>query len=241
MSLNTPINLFKTLSAIHLGLSLLSILLFFVSLAYVQQNEKHVKMAKAYMITLMTAIAFGFLMAILSLTDPDFLYLGSNQSAQFLKSFRSIEITHFGYIVSIQRGLIVLIMAVQILFLQNVFSTKLKKILWFLLCSLLATTLYYYKNVLQFNLWPYHISTLALITSWLVISVIIRNIERSLKHATLAVFSFLIFLETGILGGVGHYLTALQTNHIYLYSLYRFIPLILTILFLKYRQRLHKN
>lgn len=241
MAPNPYLNLFKNLSAIHLGLSLFTIILFFASLAHVRKNEKHVKIAKMYIFMLVAAIALGFAMAILSITDNNYLNLGSNQSALFLKSFRSVEITHFGYIVSIQRGLIVLIVVAQILFLQNVFSTKTKNWLKLSLWGLLVLTFYYYKNVLQLNLWPYHISTLALFTSWLVITLLTKNIKQPLKHATLAIFSFLVFLETGILGGVGHLLTELQTRHIYLYSFYRFIPLILTLAFLKYRQKIDKN
>lgn len=241
MAQNPYLNLFKNLSAIHLGLSMVAILLFFASLAYVRQNKKHIKIAQVYMLTMTLAIVSGFSMAILSLTDNNFLYLGSNQSAQYLKAFRSLEITHFGYIISIQRGLIVLLVMTQILFLQNVFTSKIKNRLYLVLGSLLTFSFYYYKNVLQFNLWPYHVSTIALFASWIAVSLLIRKIERSKQHATLAMFSFLIFLETGILGGVGHLLTWLQTNNIFLYSFYRFIPLLITVMFLKYRQRINRT
>lgn len=233
------VDFYKNLMRVHLSFSMASILFFFFALTLVKNNKLHVRFATAYIFFLILATLSGFLIAGLSLSDTNFLHLGNNNASQFLSAFRSLDITHFGYIVSVQRGLIVLLMCTHVLQLQNVISSAAFKNLRMVLGLFFLLTFYFYKNIWLYGLWPYHVSNLVLLASVACLYFTALRLEKSMQHAAFAVFSFLIFIETGLLGGVGQLIPWLQTKNIMLFTIIRLMPLILTLIFIYFR--LHRK
>ena len=227
------ISLYRAITLSHFIFSLAALVLFLLTLIVVKRRPLHTRLAKIYILTLTLATLVGFLLAGLSIANQTFL--GQNQSARFLKAFKSVDLANFGYIISVQRGLVVFLISAHILFLQNVILKKTLRLIHIVLIAATLFTFIFYKNVWRIELWPYHISQLALVTGLIGIYLTLPRLDQHLQHAALAVFSFLIFIETGLLGGVGQMIPWAQTKDMALFTIFRLMPLALTLAFIYFR------
>jgi hypothetical protein len=88
------------------------------------------------------------------------------------------------------------------------------KNLMFFLIGVFAFTFYFYTPVMKPIFWPYHLNTIIILISVGLVAQYARMLSNQHQHATWSVLTFLIFLETGILGGASNYVPFLQTRDV---------------------------
>lgn len=224
---------YKLVSALHVVLSLISVILFCMSIYNVKHAEKHERFAKLFIYIGILATLLSFILVAIPLYLKNlFPYFQPNAviPARYLR-FLDLNYLKFSYLSAFTRGLLFIFLANRILFLRQYFQNfKIYLALQVPIGLLILSILIF----LSFNYNFVYLQGLAsLFLSYAIVEILIRTQKKNnvLRHSTLGVFTFLVFLQTGLVGGISNFIPALAVAQGTTFYMLRFFPLIITLIY----------
>lgn len=225
--------LHRSLTLTHLLACGLAMGFFVFSLSVQKKSPRHQQFAQAFLVFGILAVIIATMMSGIGVFFREFSQFNNNPSANFLRSLRLDYATQFGYAIATLRGLVFCFIALEIFELQGVLQGSRVKYAKTLVGVLIAACLAFCLSSPHSVFFYYYLSLLGLFVSWGVVEVLARSqvTNKNIAHSMLAIFNFLIFVDTGILGGVRQYVVGAQSNTPLLFLAARLSPALLIFLY----------
>lgn len=231
--------IYKIVSAFHVILSLLSLVVFAISMMNIKKPTVHQKYSKLFIFCGLGATALSLLLVAIALYAKN--YFPYFESGEIIpdrhKRFMNLHYFQFSYLNAFTRGLIFTFLCFRILKLRQEFRNL--KLYYGLQTVLAAAVFYLIVTITQNYNYLFYRGLLILTLSYFAVEALAFRFrsEPAKEHSVIGLFAFFMFLQTGLTGGVSNFISELSTNQPAPYYLIRFYPLVLTLLYWLYLVR----
>ena len=221
---------YKLVSALHVLFSLIGVAYFCLSIYNVKNPEKHINFSKKFIWFGIAAAMLSFILVAIPIFAKGLFPYADAEAIipERYYKFLQLDYLKFSYLNALIRGLLFIFLCFRILQLRRHFdqSKIYPAIQVFTGLTILSIAAYLCLNF-QF-LWLRGL--LALFISYALIELLIffQKKKVHLKHSTLGIFTFLVYLQTGLLGGISNFVPEITAAQGLNYLLLRFFPLIIT-------------
>lgn len=231
--------IYKLVSAFHVILSLLSLVVFAISMMNIKRPTVHQKFSKLFIFGGLAATALSMVLIAIALYAKSYFpyFAPAAVIPDRHTRFMNLNYFQFSYLNAFTRGLVFTFLCFRILQLRKMFKNL--KFYYFLQSTLAVAIFYTFIKLTQNYNYLFYRGLLFLLISYFTVEVLAFkfNSDHPKKHSVIGLFAFLIFLQTGLTGGVSNFISELSTNQPLPYYLLRFYPLILTMLYWLYLLR----
>ena len=231
--------LYKFISALHVILSLISLVVFTISLLNVKRPAVHQKYSKLFIYFGLSATVLSVALVAIALYAKNYFpYFESGAAIPDRHTrFMNLNYFQFSYLNAFTRGLIFTFLCFRIMKLRQMFKNL--KFYYSLQSILVISILSLFIKLTQNYNYLFYRGLLFLLISYFAVEALAYkfNSDNAKKHSVIGLFTFLMFLQTGLTGGVSNFISELSTNQPLPYYTIRFYPLILTLLYWLYLVR----